>query len=272
MRRARDNGLLKDENGQLIGINLGADFCSEHEWGIKGLREMFGMKDTGYGIDKRIMRKVPEGSEWNSIAARPWVKLIEKRNKLTLLVGQYCTQDSQDLKHLELSDYKKESLSTSWDEKSFGIEAYSKEDILAVKEIWNAISNNDLAIWLGGGGVFQNAGLVLAIASRLPADKVELMRDADLDKEKLEKASNKTGIAKKLEKAGKKWFALSPGWANAIKSTKDGEIRTKHSVIYFLNPHEQRENNHGWYTVEDLELWIEGKGPIPKTTEQKALR
>lgn len=269
MRRARDNGLLKDDNGQLIGINLGADFTSEHEWGIEELRQMFGMRNGGYGIERRIMTKVPSGAEWGG-PERSWVKLIEKRNKTTLLVGQYCTEDSKDLKHLELGDYSKEKLSTSWDAKSFGIEAYSKEDRLAVKEIYKAIENNDLAMWLGGGGVFQNAGLVLAIVSRLPIDKVKTLRDADLDREKLEKASNKTGIAEKLKKAELKHYALAPAWADTIKSTFRGEIKTKHAVIYFLNPYEQHKNNHGWYTVEDLEQWIDGKGPIPKTAEQKS--
>jgi hypothetical protein len=33
--------------------------------------------------------------------------------------------------------------------------------------------------------------------------------------------------------------------------------------MYFLNPMRQQENNFGWFTVEELEQWMEGKGPIP---------
>lgn len=266
MRRARGNGLLKDDDGQLIGINLGADYVSEHEWGIKGLRQMFGVRDEGYGIDKRIMTKMPKGTEWSG-PERYWVKLVEKRNKITLLVGQHCTQDAQDLKYLELGDYSKEKLSTSWDEGSFGIEAYSKEDRLAVKEIYKAIENHDLAMWLGGGGVFENAGLVLAIASRLPQDKIKILKDADLDREKLEKAVLETGIVQKLALAGKKYYALHPQWK---EPTHNGDnLFSNYNVAFFLNPYDQANYNHGWYLVEELEQWIDGKGPIPKTAEQK---
>lgn len=267
MRRARDNGLLLTDAGVLIGINLGADYCSEHEWGIKGLREMFGMKDEGYGLDKRTVTKMPEGTEWNNDVARPWVKLIKKRNKTTLLVGRYCTQEGYDLKHLELGDYNKEKLSTAWDEKSFGIEAYSKGDQLAVNEIYKAMESGDLAIWLSGGGVFQNAGLVLAIVSRIPTDKAEQLREADLDRERLEKAALKTGIAKKLEHAGKRYFALSPKWKKDIHNAD-----SKYDVVFWLNPYDQENNNFGYFVVEDLEEWAEGRGCIPKTEEQRRKR
>jgi hypothetical protein len=114
-------------------------------------------------------------------------------------------------------------------------------------------------MWIGGGGVFQNGGLVLAIASKMPADKKQTMYDLDANHDKLLKASRKTGIEERLQKANKKYFALSPRWAE-----KDKELTTKFPVVYWLNPFEQHLNNHGWYTVEQLDQWIEGKGPIPK--------
>ena len=98
------------------------------------------------------------------------------------------------------------------------------------------------------------------------------MKDADKDAKRLQKADLKTGVKKKLEKAGKRYFACSPKWANEIKSTADGKIETKHDVIYWLNPMEQNIHNFGWYTVEDLEEWIEDKGKVPMTEEQKKER
>lgn len=34
--------------------------------------------------------------------------------------------------------------------------------------------------------------------------------------------------------------------------------------MYWLNPTEQQANESGWYSVEDLMLWAENKGPIIK--------
>lgn len=40
MRKAsQDNGLIV-EDGKLIGIALGYDYCAEHEWGIEELRRI----------------------------------------------------------------------------------------------------------------------------------------------------------------------------------------------------------------------------------------
>lgn len=256
MRSAQDNGLLKNDNGLLIGINLGADFCSEHEWGIKELRKAFGMNDKGYGLDKRIARDIPMVNNWRTGKKETAVHLIEQKDQTILLVG-IPMPEKLELRHyyLERAEYQSDKLITAWDEKSFGLNAKSKEDQLAVKAIYNAIQSGDLAIWVGGGGVFQNGGLVLTIASRIPADKVQLLKDADIDRESLEKAAEKTGIAKKLEKSGKRWFALSPRWSKGF------DVKTKHSVVFWLNPCEQQIHNFGWFTVEDLELWADSKGP-----------
>ena len=41
-------------NGQRkIGVFTGADFCSEHEWGIKRLRDSLGMRDDVTGVARR---------------------------------------------------------------------------------------------------------------------------------------------------------------------------------------------------------------------------
>ena len=71
-------------------------------------------------------------------------------------------------------------------------------------------------------------------------------------------------IEKRLKKAGKSWFALSPKKLNKEDMEKH---KTKFSVIFWLNPTEQRIVNYGWFTVEELRMWIKGKGPIVKQDE-----
>jgi len=278
MRSAYNHNILTD-NGTFVGIDLGADFTSEHEWGIKDLRNMFGMNDKKDGIDRRTATIVPEdsirfakGKNFSVLIccrmfADPiygWTKYIESDEfKKDLTKGS--------IKNCELTIYKSyrkdadpQTLATAWDSKSFGI-MVANEHSDKLEELYEAIKAKDVAIWLGGGGVFQNSGLVVAIRSRCPEEGLKNMLDADLDAKKLKKADEKTGIKEKLRSAGKEYFACSPAWA---KDT--GDYDTKHDVVYLLNPMEQRDNNFGWFTVEDLEEWCEGKGKIPMTEEQKA--
>lgn len=66
-------------------------------------------------------------------------------------------------------------------------------------------------------------------------------------------SAKKTKIKKILDRAGKKYFALSPRW-------KD---ENKKEVIFWLNPYYQDIDNFGWFTVDDLKDWAKGKGKIP---------
>ena len=108
---------------------------------------------------------------------------------------------------------------------------------------------------------------MLAVVSRLPKEIVDSMEAQSRDAEALKKAADKTGIVKRLEKAKESrprasgwtrpfsYYALSPRW------TDD----TKKSVVFWLNPMDQENNSSGWFTVQDLDDWIAGKGKIPKT-------
>jgi hypothetical protein len=98
----------------------------------------------------------------------------------------------------------------------------------------------------------------------------ETMKEAHEDRKKLEEASEKCGIKQRIDEINNNfsklhpgcfdtplgYFALSPSWKT------NGE--SKHPVMYWLNPRKQDKVNYGWFTVEQLEQWIEGKGPIPK--------
>lgn len=266
MRRGHNNGILFDDNKHLVGINLGSDFTSEHEWGIKGLREMFGISDTGHGLVKRTITKVASYmSGWGKNAKlKECVHLIETDKETFLIVDQYFDGDVKNVSR-ELSRYKGDELCTAWDEKSFGISAVKPVERQALRAVHTAMQTNDLAVWLGGGGVFKNAGLVLCIASRVPYENAQALYDADIDRDKLLKAAEDTGIAKLLELAGKRYYALSPRWV-------DGESvkKTKHKVYFWLNPCEQDANNHGWFFVEELELWAKGQGPCVKREKERA--
>lgn len=277
MRRANNHNKLMDGE-TFIGFNLGADFTSEHEWGIKDMRSMFGMKDDKMGIDRRTATVFPEDSIFFYAGKNYAVLICERDISSEWGSGKYLRSPKfkRDLKTGHLSgmqlgifkpyihpeDKDKEEvtdlLGTSWDSKSFGIMVTS-ESSDNLKSLYEAIKKQDVSIWQGGGGVFENAGLVVAIRSLLPADGLKTMKDADEDAKRLHKADLKTGVKKKLEKAGKRYFACAPKWINEF-SSKDH--KSEHDVIYWLNPMEQNKNNYGWFTVEELEEWAEGKGKV----------
>jgi hypothetical protein len=269
MRRGSNpNWLVNPDNGDLIGIDLSADFCAEHEWGIKDLNSMLGVKDdpSVIGIERRRITPDPKVIFWN-----------EDKDEASLVIEHRygegrSVKDCSELNFRE--NYGKgkkkieENLSTAWSNDDLGIRVCGEKSIKKLKKIHEAILAGDAAIWLGGGGAFKNAGLCVGIISNIPAENLKIMADADSDRQNLLLASEKTEILKKLEKFNAEhydkgsysarcgYYACSPAW------NKDRD--SKHNVVYWLNPMQQDKNNFGWYTVEQLEEWMEGKGPIPK--------
>jgi hypothetical protein len=271
MRACRENMWMLDEtptskNGRVIALNLGADYCAEHEWGIKRLKEDFGIVDdiSKYGMEKRRIQEIPDTLHY----------LVEGETSI-LTIKEFWDKKPEvltvkALKSQEL--YDRNPLNTAWDERSFGVLVKGKEGQKHLERLNEAFLEKDIAIWLGGGGVFQNAGLCLGIISHMPAAMLNAIKAKDEDTHKLALASEATGIKQKIdalnhqskEKSGRGildapcgYFALSPAWLEG--RNKD----TRYNVMYFLNPMRQQENNFGWFTVEELEQWMEGKGPIP---------
>lgn len=276
MRTGFNSEFLKDENGRVIAVNLGSDYCAEHEWGIASLRKLLGVADDEkiFGIERRRITRVSEGEVL--FLDEPQRK---KRGTTTLMVAcgvnfyvqggkpPYAIQPirsrwNRETQKSETLEYA--PLTCAWSESDLGIHAETPEDRENLREIYQAMVRGDAALWLGGGEVFENAGLIIGIISRIPEKHKETMRLMDEDHYRRKQAAASTGIEEKLKKAGKRWFALSPRWSHGIKSTNQS---TRHSVVFWLNPMDQHLNNSGWFSVEDLEQWIEGKGPIPKTKE-----
>ena len=251
MRHANDAEVMKIDD-KLVGFNLGADFCAEHEWGIKGIIREFGVYEDKIGIDGRMVNVVPKSLVYTDITYE------KMKCHLLVLVPYYYREDDlkitkDDIGRWELYTYRLEEkgITTAWDEKSFAIlvtDKYKDE----LEELYEAFVNLDVAVGIAPSEAFKNGGLKFCIKSRLPEETIQAIKDDDLDYIALQKAAEKTGIKKILEKAGKKYFALSPRW-------KDDN---KKEVIFWLNPYHQDIDNFGWFTVEDLKDWAKGKGKI----------
>lgn len=173
----------------------------------------------------------------------------------------------------ETTDF--EPLSAAWSDRDFAVFARKKEDIHFLDDLHSAFQNKDVAIWLGKtmpDNPFENAGLVLGIVSRMPTRAVLSFLESDRELASLEQMDAATGIKDRLARARAKadssgrlypapfsYYALSP----RLIGDRQFEGETAHPIIYWLNPTDQQNNNFGWFTVEQLDQWIAGEGPIP---------
>ncbi len=249
MRKGYDASIVKNDAGEVVAINLGSDHCAEHEWGIKGTLRALGIDDTKTGVQKRQVTCLPGELSW--FKGKDGTKAYEG---FWLKRYAFATDPS------DVHFYRQDSLSTAWSDGDFGAFSTDKTQIKELHEIYDALVRKDAVVWLGGGGVFKNAGLVIGITSRLSDEVKKAWENADAEREKLLKDAAATGIEERLKKANRMFFALSP------RREKDG------SIVFWLNPVEQDSNNFGWYTVKDLDDWIAGKGQIPKPKYGKKIR
>lgn len=257
---------LEDEK-TLLGVNLGADFTAEHEWGIEKLRRTYGINNELDGIDGRLISRAPTDR-----IVRGAVSLGKPKVKWHALVSfsspyhkeHNATFDKELVNRLELTPYGDGEIHGAWDDSSFGLLA---KDESLVGELSEAIDRLDLCIAILGAlkdNPFSRPGLCLLIASRIPKVVAAHWLESDLDRKRLIAASEATGIEDRLQKAGRRYYALSPKWADAVLVSKRGKSKTEHPVVYWLNPMDQDVNNYGWFTVEELDKWVHGKGPVPK--------
>jgi len=280
MRRGSKPSFVTGENDTFIGIHLGADFCAEHEWGIDYLKQLFGMSIENtykpFGIERRKIQ------DFNT----EYVYFHQDGNFAILLVDSMLEykyiQEAESLKQwlfdrsydgLHMDD---QELVTAWSDRDIGIAVQGKENVLRLERLYEAMKEKDVAIFIGGSdGIVSNAGLNMMIVSAIPKESLEIAKRTDQDAYNLVKAAEKTGIKKKIDEANNNftgfnkpvgYYALSPKWVKDVNV----KSKTKYSVVFWLNPQNQQENNFGWFTVEELEQWISGKGPIPGKNKTKS--
>lgn len=268
-----NKSLLRTDEGAVLGVNLGADHCAEHEWGISTLQRNFGIpQGVVCGVEGR---QVTQGFERLAFVSGKRTRTIQRarqKSKHTVYYAMLLTLNGLDaetalkrgIEGLYLGDWtiktiEKEgvSIDSAWDDRGFrvALQGMDKESCAPLQALYDAFKQNDVCISIGGSlNPFDRGGLCLTIASQIPQTTRESVKAQDEDHIALLAAAAATGVEAALKAADRRYFALSPRWAD--------ESRT--SVKFWLNPYDQQRNNHGWYTPEDLMLWTKGEGPVPK--------
>ena len=268
MRRSFRSALMYEES-KFVGINLGFDYCAEHEWGIKGIQEAFGLQTDLIGFQRYQNTLVPGGEK--PTFGKPQVLTITKfTDRKMPWVGLYFNAEhfygsEIPIKKLLPLPYKhiEDEICAAWDEHSFGIVVH-KESAWVLDEIMNAINNKDILIRVGPMGPFKDGGLKLMIASQISQKAKDIILSEHVDYAKLMKAVKKTKIEDYLAKHGKRYYALAPQWYSPTFKPNNRDLKTKYKVVFFLNPCEQSKYKAGWYTVEELKEWANDKGIVLK--------
>lgn len=270
MRRGNGGGIRRTESGEIESANLGADYTAEHEWGIKDLARDFGLDPSAApGVPRRIIRNVPQHGGL----------FIDETLNALAYVGRYNDSPDNRLSGHSATELGRisegESLAGAWSDGDFAVRfpdtEQGRKDVL---DLWEAFDRKDIAFLFAnvGDNPFARAGLNLVIVSRLPQEIVDDLAEKDADNDRLLEAATATGIKPRIDAAVKAqggsyrgligYYALSPRWATSIRSTADGALETKYPVIFWLNPTNQQDNKAGYFTVEQLDEWLAGNGPI----------
>lgn len=264
MKKAYDSEFWISKDGETIGINLGADFATEHEHGIDEIRWTFGISREpieykGFFSSKPLLGIPRFQTKYFPEEQMCLKDFKSEKQDYTVLILEHNGKSDMFLKPVKSwlpypvdpYQYPNENILCAWDSKSFAIvvkEKYKKD----LENIFEAFQQSDIVIGAIPNNIFKNCGLTLLIASKITQSVIEEQFNKDEDKYNLNVMANKTHIRKILEKAGKQYFALTPEWKDESKT----------DIVFWLNPCQNHLYSDGVFTVDELKAWTKGKGPI----------
>lgn len=286
-----DTRIIRNAEGKPYGVLLAGNYAAEHEGGIKGILRYLNIDPDGKRLEGRSMTAPAELYTAKGQVTQKYYLDLEKPKKQTdkLL---YVSMDPYELERSNIqynvTRYKLDTeFTAAWDDRCFKFAAWTKDAADFLQEIVKAAANGDLTVFIGQtlkekNNPFCRSGLIFAITSKMPQEAIDVINNDDDESERINAAVEATGIVKLIEENtdklktwshGKAYHALSPRWTEGFGEVgnRTGNLsdRTKHPVVFFLNPANSKYN-YGWFTVEELEEWIQGKGPVIKTEEQAA--
>lgn len=269
MRQAFDSQYIVDGRGNKVGIATGADYCAEHEWGIKPLRSALGMDDALLGADRYRIREWSHSVRFDTQKNTNWIVGVLNFGEaairpLTVPLVLFWRKTGQ---HTPCENH---SLFCEWDETGCRIVVQGEDNVALLQKLYADIQGgNGFLMLAGSSNPFSRSGLTIIGMNDIPDEQKRKILAAHEDFQRLTEASVATGIERLLQathtnafrypESGCRWYALSPRWAHPQEQS-----RTKYAVVYWLNPQSQDQLNAGWFTVEELTQWAQGTGPVIK--------
>lgn len=279
--------IIRDQEGKAWGVFLAGNGCAEHESEISILLSCLNIDDKGVMLEGRSMTEPKKLHTANGQITRKYYlerqKAVKKTSKVSYLALHERDISDPAQRKYQIDRYNLETeITGAWDDRAFKLAAWEDDAKAFLKKLEEAAANSDLTVWTGNtreliNNPFSYVGLIIAITSLMPEEVKAHINDSDAETIRINEAVEATGIKKKIEASkdslrswshGPSYHALAPRWSDSLNTIKRNneiiKITTKHPVVFYLNPARQKDFNSGWYTVEELEQWLEGKGPVIK--------
>lgn len=276
---------VRSGDGSAKAVYLEADRIGQHEAGMQDLNYLLGIGNEeidGLGRYTVTNRTTPYGDAMFKTfeqKVRTWVNGRRKTIKVLALavVDPHWKDDHRPELYRDEPD-----LAGEFNRENVVVFARSAEGKAMLRLIEEHAAKGDVAVyWHTGENPFHRGGIMISIPSLIEQEYLDDIFKQHVEEKRLSAAAIKTGIADRIKTWhqansrtgwGRGYHALAPAWASFFKgpiASRGPEpwdpSSTGYDVIFYLNPQDQERFNHGWFTVEELDAWLEGKGPVLKS-------
>lgn len=260
---SRFSGYFSGYQKRVIGINLGPGMDPRQD-SISGICKAFGVNPSGIGVFGRRQTRVPEhlvfrkftyrGERYSALLmySESVMGLSEDPRKFGSFIAQKLSLDTAAPK-----------IATAWSSNAFCVcvKHVDERATEAISAVYQAALSKNLVI-LPDFAPFLNSDFTqvspslqpcLLVRDEISPSLAEDIMNYDCRMALLEKvAFTDTNIRNILADAGKQWHTLT---------AKYGKNETAGSVVYWLVPKGEQYLS-GYYTLDELLLWAEDKGPV----------
>ena len=245
MKYATSNVSIIKDNDQVVGVGLGADFTSEHEWGIKKMRDRFQCPANKKGL---YAHQVGGGN------------IFTGESKGMFFITSYepvFTKEAylKEAEHWPAFQSEGVTCRAAWDESHFLFLCSDKNVIDTIADLFQ---KKDMGLFLGEHGPFCNGGLSLLKFTSISEELHQAVLDKEASYEAAKKRLESSKGYKLLHKNKEKWIKEHKG-CNGTPWDYFALSPRADSDNIWLNPHHQSHLTWGWITLDDIEDWANGK-------------
>lgn len=281
MRQSYTDLTLLTHDDHPYGVALGTGHCAEHEQGIEGLTHLLeATHPDALGIDQFLALPQPAGAGHIGLYERTKsTKTIAAETRLVVhphpdtVAALTAPKPAYALPVVSVRNGQaNKPLAAAWNHTGFCLRAFGDQERAVVHRLYAALFSGNLLVSMSSHtNPFARGGLCLSLRDGVPEPLRQQAIQSQRAHHTLHANAARTGIAARLEAAGKRIRFLTPkalgpdqtvGRPQPDGTTAPVPLQSAHPVFFYLIPADTRTAKSGWYSVEDLDAWIQGNGPV----------